>query len=102
MMWIVALALTLAFSDAVAAQEPTAPEPDSAESQASSPATSAPAASDDRRGAALPTASPGRGAPGQEAAVQSDLRRLSTNFALVRGEAERDNAEAQYLLGLAY
>src|SRR5262245_16856575 len=98
-LWIVAAAL---ICNVAAAQEP-APAPDSADSQIScTDNTAAPAPPDPGRSPALSPMTPGRGAPGQTAAVEAEVRRLSPNFALLRGEAERDNAEAQYLIGLAY
>ena len=95
MFWIVRVAFMVVLSGRVFAQEPTPPTPDNADPRAGSQeTTSAPAASGRER-PLLPAATPGSGDPGQADAVEADVRRLSVNFELLRGEAERDNAEAQ-------
>src|SRR5262245_26465877 len=100
---IVPLVFALVVPIAVNAQEPTAPAQDVADPQVTAPPiTATPQAADPERSPALPVTKPGRTAPGHAAALESDARRLSIGFTLLRGEAERENAEAQYLVGLAY
>ena len=97
MRWILSLGLALIVAPAAAGQEIDAMGTPPAAVDAVPPGVS-----DSPEHLQAPRVAPGRSAPGGSDVIEPARKRASLGLTLLRGEAERGNANAQLVVGVAY